>query len=100
MDREELIELLKANKKELEKFGVQKIGIFGSFGREEADKSSDIDIVVEFKKGEGTFRNFGGLIEYLENLFNRPIDILTPTGIETIRIREIKENIKREIIYV
>jgi len=100
MDREELIELLKANKKELEKFGVQKIGIFGSFSREEADKSSDIDIVVEFKKGEGTFRNFGGLIEYLENLFNRPIDILTPTGIETIRIREIKENIKREIIYV
>jgi len=100
MDREELIELLKANKKELEKFGVQKIGIFGSFSREEADKSSDIDIVVEFKKGEGTFRNFGGLIEYLENLFNRPIDILTPTGIETIRIREIKENIKREVIYV
>ena len=100
MDREELIELLKANKKELEKFGVQKIGIFGSFSREEADKSSDVDIVVEFKKGEGTFRNFGGLIEYLENLFNRPIDILTPTGIETIRIREIKENIKREVIYV
>ncbi len=100
MHREEIIELLKAHKKNLEKFGVKRIGIFGSFARDKGGRSSDIDIVVEFKRGMGTFKNFGGLVVYLENLFGRPVDILTPAGIESIRINKIKEHIKREIIYV
>ena len=100
MERKEIIRLLKSHKKELERFGVIRIGIFGSFARNEASARSDIDLVVEFEKGSGTFRNFGGLVEYLENLFNRPVDILTPMGIESIRNSEIKESIKREIIYV
>ncbi len=100
MNKKEVIELLKIHKKNLEKFGVKRIGIFGSFGRDEGVERSDIDIVVEFEKGKGTFKNFGGLIEYLENLFNRSVDVLTPVGIESIRIKEIRENIKRELIYV
>ncbi|MCD6408140.1 nucleotidyltransferase family protein [bacterium] len=100
MKKEEIIELLKAHKKDIEKFGVKRIGIFGSFVRNEDVENSDIDLIVEFKKGAGTFKNFGGLIEYLERLFNRSVDILTPIGVESIRNEEIKENIKREIIYV
>jgi len=55
--------------------------------------------VVEFEKGKATFKNFSGLVEYLEKLFGREVDILTPTGIETIRINEIKEEIKKGVIY-
>jgi len=100
MNRKEIIELLKAHKKDLEKFGVKSIGVFGSFVRDEGDEESDVDIVVEFERGKGTFRNFGGLIAYLEDLFDRPVDILTPAGIESIRDDEVKKSIKEGIVYV
>lgn len=100
MDSKEIIELIRMHKRELEKFGVKRIGIFGSFARGEASGESDIDVVVEFERGKGTFKNFGGLVEYLENLFGRSVDILTPAGIESIRNDEIKKSIKQGIIYV
>ena len=100
MNREEIIDLLKVHKKDLKKFGVKSIGIFGSVARDESDEKSDVDIVVEFEKGKGTFRNFGGLINYLEKLFDRSVDILTPVGIESIRNDEIKKSIKQGVVYV
>ena len=100
MDRQEIIKILKLHRKDIEKFGAKIVGIFGSFARDEGSERSDVDIVVEFERGKGTFKNFGGLVEYLENLLNRPVDILTPAGIENIRIKEVKENIKQEILYV
>jgi len=33
-------------------------------------------------------------------MFGKPVDIITPAGIESIRIKEIKEEIKRGIVYV
>lgn len=40
---------LEKNKALLKKrFGIKNIGIFGSFARGEAKKSSDIDLLVEF----------------------------------------------------
>lgn len=100
MDKNKIIHLLKAHKDEIKKFGVKKIGLFGSFSRGDGSKNSDIDIVVEFEEGMATFKNFGGVVEYLENLFGTSIDILTPVGIESIRIDDIKNSIKRELIYV
>ncbi len=100
MDKKEIIKLLRTHRKDIEKFGVKSIGLFGSFAREENNEKSDIDLVVEFEKGKGTFRNFGGLINYLENLFGRPVDILTPIGIESIRNDEVKKSIKKGIVYV
>ena len=98
--REELAKLLLDSKDELKVFGVKRIGFFGSFVRDENTDESDVDIVVEFEKGGATFKNIGGLIDYLENLLNRPIDLLTPTGIDSIRIDEVRENIKKEVVYV
>jgi len=40
-----------------------------------------------------------GLVGFLEKLFGRKVDILTPDGIESIRIKHVKEEIKREIKY-
>jgi predicted nucleotidyltransferase len=100
MKRDEIIRLLKEHEDEIKRFGVKRIGLFGSFSRDEGDENSDVDLIIEFEKGKATFKNFGGLSEYLENLFGRPVDILTPTGIESIRIDEIKESIKRDVMYV
>ena len=69
MDRGKILNELRKYKPILEKkYGIVKLGIFGSVARGDMKNSSDIDIVVEFKRGMGTFKNFGGLVVYLENL--------------------------------
>ena len=100
MRKQEIIEILHKNMDTLKAFGVKRIGIFGSAARDELREDSDIDIVVEFEKGKATFENFGGLIEFMEKLFNREVDILTPGGIESIRIKSVRERIEREVEYV
>ncbi|HHT9113096.1 MAG: nucleotidyltransferase domain-containing protein [Planctomycetes bacterium] len=79
-------------------FGVVKIGVFGSIAKGIEKEDSDIDIVVELKRPIGL--KFIELVEYLENLFHKKVDVLTQDGIENIRIKEVAEDIKRNIIYV
>lgn len=100
MEKEEILKKLRENREKISSFGVKRIGIFGSLVRGEATEKSDIDIVVEFEQGKATFKNVCGLIDFLEELFGREIDLLTPDGIESIRINHVKEEIKREVEYV
>ncbi len=81
-----------------DEFGVEKIGIFGSVAKEAARGESDIDIIVKLRKPIGL--KFIELVEYLESLFNTKVDVLTQEGINNIRIKEIADDIKRNIVYV
>ena len=99
MDKEEILNKLRENKEKMKEFGVKRIGIFGSYAKDMAGEKSDIDIIVEFERGKATFKNVCGLIDFLEELFGREVDILTPDGVESIRIKHVKEGIKREIEY-
>ena len=99
-EKEKIISRIKQNMGEIKKFGVKRIGIFGSCARDEIEKDSDIDIVVEFERGKATFKNVAGLIDFLEELLEREIDLLTPEGIENIRLKSVKERILKEIEYV
>jgi predicted nucleotidyltransferase len=100
MKKEEVVEKLQENMDKIKDFGVKRIGIFGSVVRGEAKEESDIDFVVEFEKGKATFKNVCRLIDLLEKLFDRKVDILTPDGIESIRIKHVRKNIKKEVEYV
>ncbi len=100
MKKEEIIRLLKKNKEKLKEFGVRRIGIFGSVARGRAGKESDIDVVVEFEEDRGGMHDFVNVVDFLENLFKRKVDILTPYGIESIRINYIRNRIKQEVEYV
>lgn len=81
-----------------QEFGVEKIGIFGSASKGEANEDSDIDIVVRLREPIGF--KFIELAEYLENLFHKNVDVLTEAGIDNIRNKKIIEDIKRNIVYV
>ncbi|MEK6728049.1 MAG: nucleotidyltransferase family protein [Candidatus Omnitrophota bacterium] len=81
-----------------ENYGVKKIALFGSVVKGKYTKSSDIDMVVRFK--EPDFDKFMGMAFYLENLFHRKVDILTPEGIRGIRVKKVAEDIKRSLVYV
>ncbi len=75
--KSELIELLKKHRSEINKFGVIQLGVFGSFVRDEANEKSDIDFIVDFKKGEKSLRNLVGLGDFLESITGRKVELIT-----------------------
>jgi len=79
-------------------FGVSKIGLFGSYAKGQSGDPSDVDIIVEFERPIG-FR-FVELVDYLENLLGRKVDVLTPAGIQNIRIERVARSITQSIVYV
>lgn len=79
-------------------FGIRKIGLFGSFAKGQPTESSDIDLVVEFERPIGL--RFVELVEYLEKLLGRKVDVLTPTGVRGIRRRSIANSIAESVVYV
>ena len=79
--KEEVFTLLRQNGARLRGFGVGQISVFGSFARGEQNDESDVDILVEFEPGRKTFDNFMGLADYLEELFGRKVDLLTPESL-------------------
>lgn len=95
---QEIIEILKAHHNILKKYKVKRIGLFGSYVKEKQKEQSDIDFLVEFDKPN--FDNFMDLAFYLEDLFGRKVDILTPEGVRSIRVKKVAENIERDVIYV
>ena len=96
MTKEYILEFLKQHKEELrEKYQVEKIGLFGSYARDEAREDSDIDIAVELKTSN-SFRSFFTLLHFLEDNLQQKIDL----GIEHSLKPIAKEKILQEIIYV
>ncbi len=78
--------------------GVHRIGLFGSHARRLAHQTSDVDLLVEFDRPIG-FR-FLELIEHLEQVLGRRVDVLTPAGMQSIRVRRVTQDIRESIIYV
>jgi uncharacterized protein len=51
MGKPEIIDIIKNSKPEMQAlYGVNKVGIFGSYVREQQKKKSDIDILVSFSR--------------------------------------------------
>jgi hypothetical protein len=98
LTRTGIVEILREERRELRRFGVETIALFGSYAKEAPASSSDVDFLVEFSAP--TYDNFVGLQEYLERLFGRKVDILTPAGVESIRVPEVAEDIKRSLVHV
>lgn len=77
------------------KYGLVRIGIFGSVARRENTANSDIDIVVELEKP--SLRIMYDLRENLKEVFGCDVDL--------VRFREslrplLKHNIQNEAVYV
>ena len=62
-------------------YGVKQIGLFGSFVRDEGKADSDVDFLVDFEKEKKTLKNFMGLAFFLEDLFQRKVEVVTPQGL-------------------
>ncbi len=57
--------------------GVLRLGVFGSVARGEAGPSSDLDVLVGFRPEARTLDNLLAVAEALEQVFHRPVDLVT-----------------------
>ncbi len=75
-------------------YSVKEIGLFGSFAEDDASEVSDIDILVELEKPIGW--KFFSLELYLEQIFERKIDLATKNALKD----QIKDRILNQVTYV
>jgi predicted nucleotidyltransferase len=77
-----------------QEYSVREIGLFGSFADNTQTDESDIDILVELEKPIGW--KFFSLELYLENIFNRKIDLVTKQALK----EQIRDSILNNVTYV
>lgn len=77
---------LEKHREDICKYGVKKIGLFGSFLRNEQKRGSDIDIIVGFDNV--TFKKYIQLKFFLESLFGKDVDLV------------IEKNLRPELKYI
>lgn len=75
--REDVLEALQQHEADLRALGVDRYGLFGSFLHGHVTPDSDVDLLVEFEPGQKTFTNFSRLVFMLEELLERPVEVVT-----------------------
>ncbi|HIG94178.1 MAG TPA: nucleotidyltransferase [Nanoarchaeota archaeon] len=86
LTKELILTTIKKNKRKLSEHNVKKIGLFGSFVKEQQKSTSDIDILIEFTKVN--IDKYLYVLNLLEKLFNKKVDLV------------IEKNLKPELKYV
>jgi len=95
--KDSILSVISTHKPKLASFGVNKIGLFGSYVRNQQQQKSDIDILIDFEQGKETFDNFMNLYDYLEGLFtDEKIEVVTVNGLSPY----IGKHILKEVNYV
>lgn len=88
------LKILREHENEIKKrFGVERIGIFGSYARGEEKEKSDVDVLVDFT--EPSFDNFMDLVFFLEDLFGKEVDLVTTRGLSPY----IAPFVEREVVW-
>jgi predicted nucleotidyltransferase len=96
LTREDILTILRDNKERFaEKYGVTKLGLFGSFARNEATEESDVDVCVEIVKPTSNI-----MLDLHEEIVEK-----TRRSVDLIRVRNrmnalLKERVERDAIYV
>ncbi|MBN2095047.1 MAG: nucleotidyltransferase domain-containing protein [Candidatus Aenigmarchaeota archaeon] len=83
---------MERKKEDLDRLGVVRIGVFGSFAKKKQGPKSDVDVLVKFRKPK-----FGGYMDLkflLEKEFKRKVDLVTEGSLKP----ELKD-IRREVKY-
>ncbi len=74
----EVLALVRQHSDRIRNFGVCRIGLFGSFVRDQAiTPESDVDFLLDFVKGQKTYRNLMDLGYFLEDLLGRKVELVT-----------------------
>lgn len=96
LSKKKILEILEAEFPFIKKaYQVNKVGLFGSYAREEQNEASDIDLLVEFVTPISFFTLFK-LEDYLSDKLGVKVEIVTPRALKELII----PTIMRDVIYV
>jgi uncharacterized protein len=91
---EQVRTLLKTSKKDLnQRYKVKRLGVFGSYARGQQRRGSDIDVLVEFKKG-ASLLDLSGVSIYLKEKLGEEIDVVSKNGLR----KELRSRILSEVV--
>ena len=98
LTQNEILKFLKKNKRTFQKkFHISKVGIFGSFARNEQKANSDIDILIEREPNtKNIFDLDWNLQQLLKKRFGREIDICNEKYIKSY----CRQYVLKDAIYV
>ena len=91
LNSEKILKKIEEKSKDIRRYNVKKIGLFGSYVKNKQHKKSDIDILVSFNKE--TFDNYMDLLFLLEKIFKRKIDLVIEKDLHP-ELNYIKEEVK------
>jgi len=95
--KEYILSTIRENKKELLRYGILKVGLFGSYVRGDESEKSDIDLLIDFDPAHENFDNYMAVSNILEQLFkNEKLEIVTKNGLSPY----IGPKILKEVQYV
>ena len=89
MKRDEILAIVRANQKSLQKLGVKSLRLFGSGARNQIKPDSDIDFLVEFNSPVGLFGLFQ-VQHYLEEILERSVDLGT--------LKALREHLRKPVL--
>ncbi len=88
LTKSNILKTLKSMQPTFEKEGVNLLGLFGSYSRDEAKEDSDIDILIEttpmfleMNRGFSAYSKLDELKTLLEDTFNKNVDIIDKQGL-------------------
>ena len=96
MNREQIIETLRANEDDLRRRGVLHVALFGSVARAEAKLTSDIDLMIELEPEApiGLFE-YVEITQYLGDLFPNRVDVVNRRKLKSL----VRPQAERDAIY-
>ncbi|MBI3016162.1 MAG: nucleotidyltransferase family protein [Candidatus Tectomicrobia bacterium] len=103
LTKEQVMQILRKELPYLrDKYGVERIALYGSFAKGSPTTKSDVDILVQLVKPLGL--EFVGLAYYLEETLGRKVDLATfdtlHRSLENPRYKRIAGDIQRTLRYV
>ncbi|MCS1412223.1 MAG: hypothetical protein M2R45_05428 [Verrucomicrobia subdivision 3 bacterium] len=74
-----------------ERYGIYNVRVFGSMARDDADETSDVDLLVALSPDK-TGLALGGLLMDVQKLLGRRVDVLTEPALHpALRERVLRE---------
>lgn len=95
--KDEIFDVLKSHKLNLERLGIKNIGVFGSYVRDEQTRNSDIDLLIDFAPEHENFENLMAVYDLLESIFkDEKVEVVTKNGLSP----HMAPKILQEVSYV
>jgi predicted nucleotidyltransferase len=99
-NRDDIVKFLQMHKEELkQRFGVESLGLYGSYARDEAREDSNIDIAIELASGSKSLSNFTGVRNYLEEQLGKTVNLVFESNLKPVN-PWVRDTATKEIIHI